>query len=78
LAGGRPMSRRTARKWAAVAIALSVALWVAQALIGLTYSDDGETSPWFLLVVKWVALALVLASLPVLTWTLVRAPRRDA
>ena len=71
------MSRRRLRSYAAGAILLSVLLWVAQALIGLSYSDDGETSPWFLLVVKWIALALVLASLPVLMWTLARSQRRD-
>ena len=71
------MSRRRLRAWAAIAIALSVALWVAQALVGLNFYDEGE-HPWYLLVVQWIALALVLASLVVLTWTLTRAPRRDA
>jgi hypothetical protein len=71
------VSRRRLRAWAAIAIALSVALWVAQALVGLNFYDEGE-HPWYLLVVQWIALALVLASLVVLTWTLTRAPRRDA
>ena len=71
------MSRRNARKWAALAIALSVALWIAQALIGLGLYDEEDAYPWFLRAVQWVALALVLASLPVLTWTLMRSPRSD-
>jgi hypothetical protein len=71
------MSRRSARKWAALAIALSVALWVAQALIGLNWYDEEDAYPWFLRAVQWVALALVLASLPVLTWTLMRSARSD-
>jgi multidrug transporter EmrE-like cation transporter len=28
-------------------------------------------------VLRWISLALVLGSIPVLTWTLMRAPRRD-
>jgi hypothetical protein len=71
------MSRRTARKWAALAIALSVVLWIAQALIGLNWYDEEDAYPWFLRAVQWLALALVLASLPVLVWTLGRSPRSE-
>jgi hypothetical protein len=67
------MNRRTARKWAALAIALSVVLWIAQALIGLNWYDEEDAYPWFLRAVQWIALGLVLASLPVLVWTLTRS-----
>ena len=72
------MSRRRLRLWAAGAVLLSVLLWFAQALIGLNWYDEEEAYPWFLRAVQWIALALVLASLPVLMWTLMRTPRRDA
>jgi uncharacterized membrane protein len=71
------MTRRSARKWAALAIALSVALWIAQALIGLNWYDEEDAYPWFLRAVQWIALGLVLASLPVLVWTLMRSPRSE-
>ena len=71
------MSRRSARKWAALAIAVSVALWIAQALIGLNWYDEEDSYPWFLRAVQWLALALVLASLPVLVWTLGRSSRSE-
>jgi uncharacterized membrane protein len=71
------MTRRSARKWAALAIALSVALWIAQALIGLSWYDEEDAYPWFLRAVQWIALGLVLASLPVLVWTLMRSPRSE-
>jgi uncharacterized membrane protein YdjX (TVP38/TMEM64 family) len=71
------VSRRRLRAWAAIAIALSVVLWIAQALIGLNFYDEG-VQQWYLRAVQWVALALVLASLPVLIWTLGRSPRGDA
>jgi multidrug transporter EmrE-like cation transporter len=29
-------------------------------------------------VLRWISVALVLASIPVLTWTLMHPPRRDA
>ena len=73
------MSRARLRIWAVVAIALGVVLFIAQALIGLNYYGEGEPLPWFLRAVQWIALALVLASLPLLMWALVlpRSPRRD-
>jgi hypothetical protein len=71
------MTPRSARKWAAVAIVVSIALWVAQALIGLNWYDEEDAYPWFLRALQWLALALVLASLPVLVWTLMRSPRRE-
>jgi FtsH-binding integral membrane protein len=71
------MSAGRIRFWSAVAIALAVGLWIAQALIGLNFYDEGE-QPWYLLVVQWIALILVLASLPMLIWAMVRSrPRED-
>jgi uncharacterized membrane protein len=70
------MSTRRLRIWSAGAIAAAVGLWILQALIGLNYSDGGEAYPWYLRAVQWVALALVLTSLPLLMWTLLRS-RRD-
>jgi len=71
------VSRRRLRTWAALAIGVSVGLWVAQALIGLNYYDEQDSYPWFLRAVQWLALALVLGSLLVLMWTMSR-PRRNA
>ena len=71
------MSRRRVRTWAALAIGVSVGLWVAQALIGLNYYDEQDSYPWFLRAVQWLALVLVLGSLVVLMWTMSR-PRRNA
>ena len=71
------MSRRRVRTWAALAIGVSVGLWVAQALIGLNYYDERDSYPWFLRAVQWLALVLVLGSLVVLMWTMSR-PRRNA
>ena len=71
------MSARRLRTWAAVAILVAVGLWILQALIGLNYSDEGETYPWFLRAVQWLALALVLISLPLLFWALTRARVRE-
>ena len=71
------MSRRRLRTWAALAIGVSVGLWVAQALIGLNYYDEQDSYPWFLRAVQWLALVLVLGSLVVLMWTMSR-PRRNA
>jgi hypothetical protein len=71
------MSARRIRFWAAVAIAVAVGLWIAQAVIGLSFYDEGE-QPSYLLVVQWIALILVLASLPLLVWAMVRSrPRED-
>ena len=71
------MSARRLRTWAAVAILVAVGLWILQALIGLNYSDEGETYPWFLRAVQWLALALVLISLPLLFWALTRSRVRE-
>jgi FtsH-binding integral membrane protein len=71
------VSRRRLRTWAALAIGVSVGLWVAQALIGLNYYDEQDSYPWFLRAVQWLALVLVLGSLVVLMWTMSR-PRRNA
>jgi FtsH-binding integral membrane protein len=72
------MSAPKLRFWSAVAIAVAVGLWIAQALIGLNFYEEGE-HPWYLLVVQWVALILVLASLPMLIWAMMRSrPREDA
>jgi hypothetical protein len=70
------MSRRRLRNWAALAIGLSVGLWVGQALIGANYYDEQGSYPWFLRTVQWFALVLVLASVVVLMWTMSRL-RRD-
>jgi uncharacterized membrane protein len=71
------MSVRRIRFWAAVAIAAAVGLWIAQALVGLNFYEEGE-HPWYLLVVQWIALILVLASLPMLIWAMMRSrPRED-
>jgi uncharacterized membrane protein len=73
------MSARRLRIWSAIAIVAAVGLWILQALIGLNYSDEGETYPWFLRAVQWIALALVLISLPMLFTALTRSrERRDA
>jgi hypothetical protein len=72
------VSRRRLRTYASGAIVVSVVLWLAQLLIGANYYGEEEAYPWFLRAVQWIALALVLASLPVLMWTLMRSPRRDA
>ena len=71
------MSASRLRNWAAVAIAVAVGLWIVQALIGLNFYEEGE-QPWYLLVVQWIALILVLASLPMLIWAMTRSrPRED-
>jgi uncharacterized membrane protein len=71
------MTARRLRMWAALAIVAAVALWILQALVGLNYSDEGETYPWFLRAVQWIALALVLISLPMLFWALTRSRRQE-
>jgi uncharacterized membrane protein len=71
------LSARRLRFWSAIAIAVAVGLWIVQALIGLNFYEEGE-QPWFLLVVQWIALILVLASLPMLIWAMTRSrPRED-
>jgi hypothetical protein len=71
------MSRRTLRKWAALAIVAAVALWIGQALVGMNYYGEEEAYPWFLRAIQWVALALVLGSLPLLMWALTRSTRGE-
>ena len=71
------MTARKLRFWSAVAIAVAVVLWIVQALIGLNFDEEGE-HPWYLLVVQWIALILVLTSLPMLIWAMMRSrPRED-
>jgi hypothetical protein len=69
------VSRRRLRAWAALAIGLSVGLWVGQALVGANYYGEQDSYPWFLRAVQWFALALVLGSLVALMWTMSRARR---
>jgi hypothetical protein len=56
------MTRRRLLIWSSLGLVSAVVLWVAQGLIGVNFYD-GEPRPWFLLVLQWVALGLVLASL---------------
>jgi hypothetical protein len=72
------MTARRLRKWSAIAIAAAVALWIVQALIGMNWYEDEEAYPWFLRVVQWIALGLVLLTLPLLLWAMTRTrPRED-
>jgi hypothetical protein len=72
------MTARQLRKWSAIAIVLAVVLWIAQALIGMSWYEDEVAYPWFLRVVQWTALGLVLLTLPVLLWAMTRSrPRED-
>jgi hypothetical protein len=61
-------------------MALGVVLFVAQALIGLNYYDEQDSYPWFLRALQWLALGLVLISVPLSmrALTLARSERRDA
>jgi hypothetical protein len=61
-------------------MALGVVLFVAQALIGVTYYDEQDSYPWFLRALQWIALGLVLLSLPLSmrALSLARSERRDA
>jgi hypothetical protein len=61
-------------------MALGVVLFVAQALIGLNYYDEQDSYPWFMRALQWIALGLVLLSVPLsmLALTLARSDRRDA
>ena len=71
------MTARRLRIWSALAIATAVGLWILQALIGLNYGDEGEAYPLFLRVLQWIALALVLVSLPLLFVALTRSRARE-
>jgi hypothetical protein len=72
--------RRQLLLWAGIAMALGVVLFVAQALIGLNYYDEQDSYPWFMRALQWVALGLVLVSVPLsmLALTLARSERSDA
>jgi uncharacterized membrane protein YgdD (TMEM256/DUF423 family) len=72
--------RRRLLLWAGIAMALGVVLFVAQALIGLNYYDEQDSYPWFMRALQWVALGLVLVSVPLsmLALTLARSERSDA
>jgi hypothetical protein len=69
------VTTRRLRAWAALAIGLSVGLWVGQALVGSNYYGEQDSYPWFLRTVQWFALVLVLGSLVVLMWTTSRSRR---
>jgi peptidoglycan/LPS O-acetylase OafA/YrhL len=71
------MTARRLRVWAMVAILLAVGLWILQALVGLNFSDEGEEYPWYLRAVQWLALGLVLLSLPMLVLALTRSRARE-
>jgi uncharacterized membrane protein len=47
--------------WAVVTLVLAVGLFIAQALIGLNFYDEGE-HPWYLRMVQWIALLLLVVS----------------
>jgi hypothetical protein len=70
------VTRRRLRFYAALAIGLAVILWIGQAVVGLTYYDEQESYPWFLRAVQWVALTLVLVSLPLLFWAMAQSGAR--
>jgi hypothetical protein len=70
------MSARRLRFWAVVALLAAVGLWILQALIGLNFYDEGE-QPWFLLALQWIALLLVLSSLPLLVIAMTRSRSRE-
>jgi hypothetical protein len=60
-------------------MAIGVGLFVAQALIGVNYYDEQDSYPWFLRALQWIALGLVLLSVPLSmrALTLARSKRRD-
>jgi hypothetical protein len=74
------VKRRRLLLWAGIAMALGIVLFVTQALIGLNYYDEQDSYPWFLRALQWLALALVLLSVPLSmrALTLARSERRDA
>ena len=74
------MKRRRLLLWAGIAMALGVVLFVAQALIGVNYYGEQDSYPWFLGALQWIALGLVLLSVPLSmrALTLDRSARRDA
>jgi uncharacterized membrane protein YgdD (TMEM256/DUF423 family) len=74
------VKRRRLLVWAGLAMALGIVLFVAQALIGVNYYDEQDSYPWFLRALQWVALGLVLLSVPLSmrALSLARSKRRDA
>jgi uncharacterized membrane protein YhaH (DUF805 family) len=70
------MTARRLRFWAVIAILAAVGLWILQALLGLNFYDEGD-EPWILLVVQWIALLLVLSSLPLLIIAMTRSRSRE-
>ena len=74
------MKRRRLLLRAGIAIALGVVLFVVQALIGANYYGEQDSYPWFLRALQWIALGLVLLSVPLSmrALSLARSERRDA
>ncbi len=74
------MKRRRLLLRAGIAIALGVVLFVVQALIGANYYGEQDSYPWFLRALQWIALGLVLLSVPLSmrALTLARSKRGDA
>jgi uncharacterized membrane protein YgdD (TMEM256/DUF423 family) len=74
------VSRRRLVLWAGIAMVLGIVLFVAQALIGLNYYEEQDSYPWFLRGLQWIALGLVLLSVPLSmrALTMARSERRDA
>jgi uncharacterized membrane protein YhaH (DUF805 family) len=72
--------RRRLLLWAGIVMALGLVLFVVQALIGANYYGEQDSYPWFLRALQWIALALVLLSLPLSmrALSLARSERRDA
>jgi uncharacterized membrane protein YhaH (DUF805 family) len=73
------VKRRRLLLWAGTAMALGLVLFVVQALIGANYYGEQDSYPWFLRALQWIALALVLLSLPLSmrALSLARSDRRD-
>jgi hypothetical protein len=74
------VKRRRLLLWAGIAMAIGLVLFVVQALIGANYYGEQDSYPWFLRALQWIALALVLLSVPLSmrALTLARSERRDA
>jgi hypothetical protein len=74
------VKRRRLILWAGIAMALGLVLFVVQALIGANYYGEQDSYPWFLRALQWIALALVLLSLPLSmrALSLARSERREA
>jgi hypothetical protein len=61
-------------------MALGLVLFVAQVVICANYYGEQDSYPWFLRALQWIALALVLLSLPLSmrALSLARSERGDA